>query len=123
MSHPVTLSPAAITQIHSLLKENEMEGYALRLAIRGGGCSGYSYQLEFVEGPELEDDMEYALDDVRVLVGAFKRDYLSGTVIDFEDTLMEAGFKILNPNAKRACGCGESFDIDDEMGSAGASAY
>ena len=123
MSTPLTLSPSAVEQVKSLLVENEMQSHALRLAIRGGGCSGYSYQLEFVEGPEEEDDMEYEFQGVRVLVGAFKRDYLDGTVIDYEDTLMSAGFKVLNPNAKRACGCGESFDIDETQGAAGASAF
>ena len=128
MSHPISLSPDAVTQIHTLLKENDMEGHALRLAIRGGGCSGYSYQLEFVEEADQDaveehgPDAEFTQDGVRILLGAFKRDYLAGTVIDFQDTLMEAGFKILNPNAKRACGCGESFDID-EGEAVGASAY
>jgi iron-sulfur cluster assembly accessory protein len=122
----VQLSTAAVEQIRELQDEHDMAGHALRLAIRGGGCSGYSYQLEFVEAPELEDDTEYEFQGIRVIVGALKRDYLKGTVIDFEDTLLEAGFKIKNPNAKRHCGCGESFDIDEAEGTgdfAGASAF
>lgn len=127
MSDLVTLSDNAVQQIQTLLTENDMEGYALRLAIRGGGCSGYSYQLEFVEGPEEAsddgEDLEYQHKGVRMILGPLKRSYLDGTVIDFEDTLMAAGFKINNPNAKRPCGCGESFDIDEGTGAAGASAY
>ncbi|MCB9741257.1 MAG: iron-sulfur cluster assembly accessory protein [Alphaproteobacteria bacterium] len=90
-----------------------MEDHALRFGIRGGGCSGYSYVLEFSDGPEEGDDtIEVA--GLRVFVGDFKRDFLAGTLIDYETSEWEAGFKIKNPNAKRPCGCGESFDIDEQ---------
>ncbi|MCP4807220.1 MAG: iron-sulfur cluster assembly accessory protein [Proteobacteria bacterium] len=116
----VTISDDALSNIRDLLVENEMEDYGLYIGIRGGGCSGYSYQLEFIETPS-DEDLVYKYEGVSVFVGPLKREYLSGTVIDYKDTLMEAGFKILNPNAKRACGCGESFDIhQDEPPGAGA---
>jgi iron-sulfur cluster assembly protein len=118
----ITVSDFALSHITELLKENDMEGYGLYLGIRGGGCSGYSYCLEFREDPEEGDDVA-DFNGLRVFVGPLKRDYLQGTVIDFEDTLMESGFKIRNPNAKRHCGCGESFDIDEGTGDAGASAF
>ena len=117
----VTISDDALTNIRDLLVENDMQDYGLYIGIRGGGCSGYSYQLEFIDNPN-EEDLVYTYEGVKVFVGPLKRDYLSGTVIDYKDTLMEAGFKILNPNAKRACGCGESFDIDDDN-PPGASAF
>jgi iron-sulfur cluster assembly protein len=119
MSHHVTLSDVALVQVRELLKEHDMEGYGLYIGIRGGGCSGYSYQLEFIEGPH-DGDLVYDYNGVPVFVGPLKQDYLKGTVIDYKDTLMEAGFKILNPNAKRACGCGESFDLDDDPPGSGA---
>lgn len=119
--HPVTISDNAISSIQDLLKEHDMQDYGLYIGIRGGGCSGYSYQLEFIEAPS-DEDLVYEYQGVKMFVGPLKRDYLSGTVIDYKDTLMEAGFKIVNPNAKRACGCGESFDIDDEN-PPGASAF
>ena len=118
---PVTISPNALDNVRELLAEHEMEGWGLYIGIRGGGCSGYSYQLEFIEEPH-DEDLVYTYEGINVFVGPLKRDYLNGTVIDYKDTLMEAGFKILNPNAKRACGCGESFDIDDDN-PPGASAF
>jgi len=117
----VTVSDFALGHIQEILKDNEMEGYGLYLGIRGGGCSGYSYCLEFREGPE-EEDSVFQHKGLPIFVGPLKRDYLKGTVIDFEDSLMESGFKIQNPNAKRHCGCGESFDIDPDD-DAGATAF
>ena len=110
---PIQLSPIAVKNIHVMLKENDMEGHGLRFGIRGGGCSGYSYVLEFQAEPD-EGDLSYEVEGIPVFVGAFKRDYLQGTTIDYKDTDWETGFEIKNPNARRACGCGESFDIDDK---------
>ena len=110
---PIQLSPIAVKNIHVMLKENDMEGHGLRFGIRGGGCSGYSYVLEFQAEPD-EGDLSYEVEGIPVFVGAFKRDYLQGTTIDDKDTDWETGFEIKNPNARRACGCGESFDIDDK---------
>ncbi|MEY3210953.1 MAG: hypothetical protein RIT28_1434 [Pseudomonadota bacterium] len=110
---PIQLSPIAVKNIHAMLKDNDMEGHGLRFGIRGGGCSGYSYVLEFQAEPE-DGDLRYEVEGIPVFVGAFKRDYLQGTTIDYKDTDWESGFEIKNPNAKRACGCGESFDIDDK---------
>ena len=109
----VDISPKAIENILEIQRDNEMQGQGLRFGIRGGGCSGYSYVLEFSDEPEEGDDtIEVA--GLRVFVGDFKRDFLAGTLIDYETSEWEAGFKIKNPNAKRPCGCGESFDIDEQ---------
>ena len=118
---PVTVSPNALVSIRELLQDNDMVGYGLYVGIRGGGCSGYSYCLEFREAPE-EGDLVLDHEGLQIFVGSLKRDYLSGTVIDYQDSLMESGFKILNPNARRQCGCGESFDIDVDD-APGASAF
>ena len=118
MSEPIIhLSEAAQKNIRTMLQENNMEGFGLRFAIRGGGCSGYSYVLEFQDGPE-EGDAQLDVGGIPVYVGALKRDYLVGTLIDFKDTDWETGFEIKNPNAKRQCGCGESFDLDDKPAAA-----
>ncbi|MCB9763002.1 MAG: iron-sulfur cluster assembly accessory protein [Alphaproteobacteria bacterium] len=109
----IHLSKPAIENIRDILKDNDMDGYGLRFGIRGGGCSGYSYLLEFAEAPEA-DDAVTEIEGIPVFVGAFKRDFLQGTTIDYLTNEWESGFKINNPNARRPCGCGESFDIDEE---------
>ncbi|MCB9745894.1 MAG: iron-sulfur cluster assembly accessory protein [Alphaproteobacteria bacterium] len=109
----IKLTDSAVTNIREILEDNEMAGFGLRFGIRGGGCSGYSYVLEFSEAPEEGDDA-IEVGGLPVFVGEFKRDFLQGTLIDYETTEWESGFKIKNPNAKRPCGCGESFDIDDK---------
>lgn len=113
----ISISETAQRNIRDLLQQNGMEGHGLRFAIRGGGCSGYSYVLEFQESPE-EGDEVVQIGGLPVFVGALKRDYLRGTLIDFKDTEWETGFEIRNPNARRQCGCGESFDIDDKPAAA-----
>ncbi len=107
---PVTLAPSAIAFIKKLQTENDMPGFGLRFGVQGGGCSGYSYLLELEEAPQ-EDDEIYAFEDVRVFVNPLHRGYVNGSVITYEDTLMQAGFQIDNPNIKRKCGCGTSFDV------------
>ena len=106
----ITLTADAVNNITRLLKENDMEGFALRFGVRGGGCSGYSYLMEFSDGPE-EGDITLTQDGVTVHVAELKRDFVKGCSIDFVDDIMETGFKIKNPNVQRTCGCGESFDI------------
>ena len=106
----VSLTAQAVTSIKKLLAENEMVGFGLRFGIQGGGCSGYMYQLEFEEAPASDDEV-YDFDGVRVFLSPEHKEKLSGTVIDWEDSLMGSGFKIENPHAKRPCGCGESVDF------------
>ena len=109
---PLYLSPAAVENIREIMKSNEMDGFGLRFGIRGGGCSGYSYVLEFQEGPD-EGDLSLNIEGIPVFLGEFKRDFIRGTTIEYHTSEWETGFKINNPNARRPCGCGESFDIDD----------
>lgn len=100
--------PAA-ERIRALLdKEGKLDSHALRLKVVGGGCSGLRYELAFDERVN-ENDTELESGGVRVLVDEKSALYLVGTTLDFVDTLQESGFKMINPQAKSTCGCGESF--------------
>ena len=106
----INLTPAAVDNMTRLMADNDMAGFGLRFGVRGGGCSGYSYLLEFSDGPE-EGDMSLQVEGINVFVPPLKRDFVKGCTINFVDELMETGFKIHNPNVQRTCGCGESFEI------------
>lgn len=82
----------------------------IRAGVRGGGCSGFKYYLDFVSASE-KDDREVESHGVKIIVDAKSFIYLMGTEIDFVDELNESGFKFSNPTAKRTCGCGESFSV------------
>jgi iron-sulfur cluster assembly accessory protein len=84
----------------------------LRVAIQGGGCSGFEYALGFDRGPQ-EGDHELEFHGVKVVVDPFSAPYLQGSTVDFLETLQESGFKIDNPNATSSCGCGSSFQVAD----------
>ena len=105
----VTLTAGAAVKIGNLMaQEPAGEAEVLRLAIRGGGCSGFEYALGFDRGPS-EGDLEAEAHGVRVVVDPFSAPYLQGVKVDFVETIQEAGFKIDNPNAAGSCGCGQSF--------------
>ncbi len=106
----VTMTEGGQKHIARLLRENEMQGFGLRFGVQGGGCSGYSYLLEFEEAAQ-EDDEVHTFGDVRVFMNPLHIQYLRGSVIDYKDELIGAGFHIDNPNVKRKCGCGSSFDV------------
>jgi iron-sulfur cluster assembly protein len=89
------------------------EAEVLRVAIQGGGCSGFQYGLGFDSGAT-EGDVELHLHGVPVVVDPFSAPYLRGASIDYLETIQEAGFKIENPNATASCGCGHSFQVEDE---------
>jgi len=86
------------------------EAEVLRVAIQGGGCSGFEYALGFDRGAQ-SGDHELEFHGVRVVVDPFSAPYLQGSTIDFLETLKESGFKIENPNVVSACGCGSSFQV------------
>jgi len=105
----INVTPPAAERIRDLLdKEGKLETHGLRLKVIGGGCSGLRYELAFDDHVG-EHDSELEIGGVRVLVDEKSALYLVGTTLDFVDTLQESGFKMLNPNAKTTCGCGESF--------------
>ncbi len=105
----VEVTPLAAERIRTLLdKEGKLDSHALRLKVVGGGCSGLRYELAFDERVN-ENDTELETGGVRVIVDEKSALYLVGTTLDFVDTLQESGFKMINPQAKSTCGCGESF--------------
>jgi len=107
----VSLSPAAVAKVRELrAKEGRPETEVLRVAVVGGGCSGFSYQMSF-EGKAQEDDQVVEYEGVRVVVDATSAPYLAGTEIDFVQSLHGGGFKFVNPAARQTCGCGSSFAV------------
>lgn len=106
---PVTLSAAAARRIAEVLK-SEPTGTAMRLSVTGGGCSGFSYDFQFVTTTE-PDDVAIARDGTTLLVDAVAVPYLAGAEVDFVDDLMGQYFKVKNPNATATCGCGTSFSV------------
>jgi iron-sulfur cluster assembly protein len=109
----VTLTPVAAAKVKDLMAEEPDGGtLVLRLAIQGGGCSGFQYGLGFDSG-SAEGDIELELEGVRVVVDPFSAPYLRGATIDFLNTIEESGFKIDNPNAASSCGCGHSFTVEE----------
>jgi len=103
----INLTESAAKRVKTLLVEKEETG--LRAAVRGGGCSGFTYKLEL--GNKDDNDRVVESHGVNLYVDPKSYLYLMGTVIDFVDELNQSGFKFVNPNAKRTCGCGESFSV------------
>ena len=106
---PLTLSPAAARRIRTI-GETEGRVLMLRLAVEGGGCSGFQYQFDLVEAAE-PDDHRIELDGAVALVDDISVALVKGSEIDFVDELAGAEFRVRNPNAKSSCGCGVSFSI------------
>ncbi len=104
------LGDSAVVRLKSLLAERQTPQAGLRVAVKGGGCSGLSYFMEWAEQPK-ERDKIFEREGVRVFVDPKSYLYLMGTELVFEETLMASGFKLQNPNVKAACGCGDSFTI------------
>ena len=104
----ITLTDTAAEKVKSLLEAEGDTELALRVAVRPGGCSGFSYEM-FFDGDINADDLKHDVNGVRVVVDPSSADLLKGAVLDFKDGLQGAGFAIENPNATRSCGCGQSF--------------
>jgi iron-sulfur cluster assembly protein len=109
----INLTVAAADAVRGLLKERDAEGHALRVFVAGGGCSGYQYGMA-LEPETRESDLVFEQHGVRVVVDEVSINYLRGANIDFVNDVMASGFKIENPNATSACGCGNSFRTDGE---------
>jgi iron-sulfur cluster assembly protein len=106
----VGIHESAVGRLRFLMEQRQTPEAGLRIAVRGGGCSGLAYALEWAEKPR-ERDKIFERDGVRVFVDPKSYLYLIGTELVYEETLMAAGFKLNNPNVKAACGCGESFSV------------
>ena len=115
MSNIITITEAAAFQIKEMMKQNEEEGSFLRVAIKGGGCSGLSYGMAF-EHEVGEKDQQLEQHDIKVLIAGEDAPILNGTIIDYQQSLMGGGFTIDNPNAIATCGCGSSFRTAENAG-------
>jgi iron-sulfur cluster assembly protein len=112
----LSVSASAVDAIARQMKKRGTPDASLRLGLRGGGCSGFSYVIEFHDGPPHGRDrvFDHVASDgtpVRVVVDPKSLVYLQGTLLDWEQTLMRQGFKFVNPNEKAGCGCGSSFSV------------
>ena len=106
---PVTVSPRAAQRIAAILAA-EAQPVMLRLAVTGGGCSGYSYNFALDE-TRMDDDLLVEEGGAKILIDPVSLDFLAGSEIDFTDDLMGQAFKVNNPNATSSCGCGTSFSV------------
>jgi iron-sulfur cluster assembly accessory protein len=105
----ITLTDTAASKVRQLLEAEGAEELALRVAVRPGGCSGFSYEM-FFDGDIAADDASAEFgEDVKVVVDPASAQLLEGATLDYKDGLDESGFAITNPNAARTCGCGQSF--------------
>jgi iron-sulfur cluster assembly protein/iron-sulfur cluster insertion protein len=106
---PITLTEIAVTKVAELIAaEGADEVLALRVSVKPGGCSGFNYDM-FFDSEFADDDVLRDYSGVKVVVDAASAELLTGSTLDFSDTLQGAGFHITNPNATRTCGCGNSF--------------
>src|SRR3712207_2788636 len=104
----VNLTPKAAEKVKELIAEEGDESLGLRIAVTGGGCSGFQYALGF-DSEVLEDDRVLDMHGVRVIVDEASAEYLAGAQVDYQDGLQGKGFAIENPNSTGSCGCGQSF--------------
>ena len=111
-SPPVVLTEVALEKTRAFMVEND--GQYLRLGVRGGGCSGFQYNLN-IDNPT-EKDVQWEQDGVGVICAPEAVPYLIGATLDYVDKINGSGFEFSNPNATSACGCGSSFRMDDQAG-------
>jgi iron-sulfur cluster assembly protein/iron-sulfur cluster insertion protein len=104
----ITVTDSAAAKVKELLEQEDDEGLALRVAVRPGGCSGFSYEM-FFDDEFADDDNKARFGEVEVVVDPSSAMLLEGATLDYKDGLSQAGFSIDNPNAQRTCGCGQSF--------------
>ena len=108
---PINLTESAAKEIKDIIKQQGLPEAEtrLRVGVKGGGCSGFSYMLDLTEEPKGETDKEFEANGIKMLIDEKSSLYLDGTEIDFKDEVMGRGFVFKNPNATSTCGCGSSF--------------
>ncbi len=106
----LTLTDTAVTKVREILDQQEPKPAGLRIAVVGGGCSGFSYQMAF-ENQVNNTDRVVEYDGLKVFVDQASMLYLNGTQVDYVETLEGSGFKFNNPNVRTTCGCGSSFSV------------
>ena len=104
----IGLSDSAVAKIQKLLQDRGTPNAGLRIQVKGGGCSGLQYDMSWAEAAK-ERDKVFERDGVRVFIDPKSYLYLVGTILEYQESLMESGFKLVNPTAKTTCGCGQSF--------------
>ncbi len=107
---PLTLTAAAITKVKEIMAQQSPVPTGLRVGVVGGGCSGFSYSMQFENGAGAMDKT-FEFDGLKVFIDATSLMYLQGASVDYIETLEGAGFKFENPNVKSTCGCGSSFNV------------
>jgi iron-sulfur cluster assembly protein len=105
----VQVTPKAVAEIQRFIARQDNPNLCIRLAVKGGGCSGLSYHLDYDEPRERDHVIVH--EGIRVLIDRKSAIYLKGMTLDFNDGLNGRGFKFINPNASNTCGCGESFSV------------
>ncbi len=106
----ITVTDKAVSKIKDILKEEGADNAFIRVGIKGGGCSGFTYMLD-IDKEQKETDQMYEFDGVQVLIDSKSIVYLAGTELDYTDGLNGSGFVFNNPNATKTCGCGSSFAV------------
>jgi iron-sulfur cluster assembly accessory protein len=109
MTHPITVTDRAAARIREIVAATP-QGVGLRLAVNGGGCSGFQYEFS-VAGNTADDDIVLEHEGARVIVDSTSQPFVAGSVLDFVDDLIGQSFKVRNPNATASCGCGTSFSV------------
>jgi iron-sulfur cluster assembly accessory protein len=107
---PITLTPNAIAKVKEIMAQQNPVPDGLRVGVVGGGCSGFSYSMQFENSPGMMDKV-FNMEGLKVFVDATSLMYLNGCRVDYVETLEGAGFKFDNPNVKSTCGCGSSFNV------------
>ena len=107
---PITLTPTAIAKVKEIMGQQNPVPAGLRVSVVGGGCSGFSYSMQFENSSGMMDKV-FDFDGLKVYVDATSAMYLNGCRVDYVETLEGAGFKFENPNVKSTCGCGSSFSV------------
>jgi iron-sulfur cluster assembly protein len=109
----ITLTDVAAEQLRNLLEADDRLGQGLRVFVQGGGCAGLQYGMLY-EGAAREDDLVVEAKGVKIFVDPYSATCLQGASIDYQDTLMGAGFRVDNPNAVASCACGSSFRTEGD---------
>jgi len=104
----ISLTEKAAEKVREILNKDNKDDHALRLGVKGGGCSGFSYTLD-IDKSFIESDQVFEEKGIKIVIDAKSFIYLSGTQVDYVENLSGSGFEFSNPNASRTCGCGSSF--------------
>jgi len=110
---PITITDKALDFVKGIISEADSDCLKLRIYVAGGGCSGLQYGMALDEMVDVDDEI-FTFKDIEVIIGAMDIKYLIGSVVDYVETQLGGGFKVENPNAVKACGCGSSFSVEDD---------